>query len=66
MYCSILYNMKILFFVYLKIQKLIQIAFLTIFFLISKGVISLNYKFQLSRSSKNSDMDESFNSNFCH
>ena len=30
------------------------------------GVISLDSEFQLSRSSNNSDMDKSFNSNFCH
>ena len=30
------------------------------------GVISLDSKFQLSRSSNNSDMGNSFRSNFCH
>ena len=30
------------------------------------GVISLDSKFQLSRSSNNSDIDNSFRSNFCH
>ena len=30
------------------------------------GVISLDSEFQLSRSSNNSEMDNSFKSNFCH